>query len=246
MTRAFACLIAAVSLACAGAALAGTPVSLNANLVDATGHVTLGELFDNAGPARDVVVAERIGPNVVLDAAAVQNFARRYGLDWDNPRGISRIIVRADLLSVAAGRNREILTYARSLNAGEVVQASDLIWAKAAAAPVDAPANVDAVIGMAARRPLREGDPVLAHDVTAPIVIRAGDTVLVTYADAGVTLTLQAKAMANAAVGDTFNVLNTNSKKLIEAVASGPDQALVGPEALRLKVERNPSQFALR
>jgi len=246
MMRVFASLITCLTLACATAAVAGTPVSLNSNLVDSTGHVTLGELFDNAGPARSVVVAERTGPNVVLDAAAVQAFARGYGLDWDNPRGISRIIVRADSLSLAAGRNREILTYARSLNAGEIVQASDLVWAKAAEAPVDAPANVDAVIGMAARRPLREGDAVLAHDVTAPIVIKAGDTVLVTYADDGVTLTLQAKAMANAAVGDTLNVLNTASKKLIEAVASGPDQALVGPAALRLRAERNPSQIALR
>jgi len=29
-------------------------------------------------------------------------------------------------------------------------------------------------------------------------------------------------------------------------VATGPDQAVVGPEAQRLKVERNPAQIALR
>ena len=224
---------------------AGTPVSLNANLVDATGQVTLGELFDNAGAARDVVVAERNGPSVVLDASAVQAFARRYGLDWDNPKGIGRIIVRGAPAGGAAGA-REILTYARNLNAGEIVQPTDLVWAKAAAAPADAPASVDAVIGLAARRPLREGDPVLARDVTAPIVIKAGDTVTVTYADQGVTLTLQAKAMSAAAVGDSLNVLNTASKRLIEGVASGPDQAVVGPEALRLKAARDPAQIALR
>ena len=224
---------------------AGTPVTLNANLTDPSGHVTLGELFDDAGPARDVVVAERSGPSVVLDAAAVQSFARRYGLDWDNPRGITRIIVRGDAVGGPA-RNREILTYAHNLNAGDIVQPSDLIWAKAAGTPVDAPSNVDAVIGMAARRPLREGDPVLGHDVTAPIVIKAGDTVQVVYADEGVTLTLQGKAMASAAAGDTLNIQNTASKKLIEAVATGADQAVVGPEAQRLKAERNPSQIALR
>jgi len=224
---------------------AGTPVSLNANLTDAAGEVTLGELFDNAGPARGVVVAARSGPSVVLDAAAVQALARRYGLDWDNPKGIGRIIVRGPADRGGAG-NREILTYAHNLNAGEIVQPTDLVWAKAAASPADAPASVDAVVGLAARRPLREGDPVQARDVTAPIVIKAGDTVTVTYADQGVTLTLQAKAMASAAVGDAVNVLNAASKKLIEAVASGPDQAVVGPEALRLRAERNPAQVALR
>jgi flagella basal body P-ring formation protein FlgA len=217
----------------AAPAFAGTPVTLNAHIVDATGHVTLGELFDPAGPARDVLVA-------------VQSFARRYGLDWDNPTGLSRIIVRAEVTGLAAGQNRDILTYAHSLTAGQIVQGSDLIWAKAAAAPVDAAPSVDGVIGMAARRPLREGDPVLVRDVSAPLVIKSGETVDVTYADDGVVLTLQAKALANAAVGDTLNVLNTASKKLIEVMATGPDQAVVGPEAQRLKAERNPAQIALR
>jgi flagella basal body P-ring formation protein FlgA len=236
---------AAMTLLFTAPALAN-PVTLNANLTDATGQITLGELFDDAGPARDVVVAERTGPNIVLDAAAVQAFARRYGLDWDNPRGITRIIVRAEGVGMVAGRNREILTYARSLNTGELVQPSDLIWAKAAAAPSDAPSRADAVIGMAARHPLREGDPVLSHDVTAPLVVKMGDTIEVTYSDGGITLTLQGKAMANAAAGESFNVLNPASKKLIEAVATGPDQAVVGPEAQRLKAERNPGQIALR
>jgi flagella basal body P-ring formation protein FlgA len=244
MIRRLAALVAC--LAFAAPALAGTPVTLNAQLVDSTGHVTLGELFDDAGPARDVVVAERSGQSVVLDAAAVQAFARRYGLDWDNPKGLSRIIVRSEVTGLAAGQNHEILTYAHSLAVGEIVQPSDLIWAKAAGAPVDAPNSVDAVIGMAARRPLREGDPVLTRDVTPPLVIKSGESVLVTYADGAVTLTLQTKALANAAAGDTLNVLNTASKKTIEVVATGPDQAVVGPEAMRLKAERNPAQIALR
>ncbi|MEJ0064291.1 MAG: flagellar basal body P-ring formation chaperone FlgA [Caulobacteraceae bacterium] len=230
----------------AAPALAGTPVTLNAHLVDPNGHVTLGELFDDAGPARDVVVAERTGPSVVLDAVAVQNFARRYGLDWDNPRGLSRIIVHADTLGLGPQQNHEILVYSHSLAAGQIVQGSDIVWAKAAGVPVDAPAGADAVIGMAARRPLREGDPVLAHDIVAPLVIKAGETVDVTYADDSIALTLQAKAMANAAVGDTINVLNTASKKMIEVLATGPDQAVVGPQAQRLKAERNPAQIALR
>ena len=223
-------------------ALAGTPVELNASLVDAGGQVTLGELFSDAGPARDVVVAQRTGPSVVLDAMAVQAFARRYGLDWANPRGVSRIIVRGAGPLTGAGRNQEILTYARSLATGEIVQPSDIVWSKAAGAPFDAPSRADAVIGMAARRPLREGDPVLTHDVAAPTVVKIGDTVMVTYADDGVTLTLEGKAMGSAAVGESLSVLNTASKKLIEAVATGADQAVVGPEALRLKAD--PTQIA--
>jgi len=237
----FFCLLAAP-------AFAGQAVELTANPVDATGHVTLGELFDGAGAAANVVVAERAGPTVVLDAQRVQAFARQYGLDWANARGVRRIIVRAGAGAEASapGRNVEVLTYARSLATGEVVQPQDLIWAKAAAAPVGAPRTAEAVIGLAARRALREGDPVSSRDVAAPMVIKAGDTIEVIYRDGGITLTLQARALANAAAGDSFNVLNTASKKTIEAVAVGPGQAVVGPEAQAIKAQRNPSQFAAR
>jgi flagella basal body P-ring formation protein FlgA len=224
-------------------AFAGTPVELNANLVDGSGQVTLGELFGDAGPAQGVVVAQRTGPSVVLDASAVQAFARSYGLDWGNPRGLTRIIVRSAGPLAGPGRNQEILTWTHNLATGEIVQPSDIVWAKAAGAPFDAPGRADAVIGMAARHPLREGDPVLTHDVAAPMVVKIGDTVLVTFSEGGVTLTLQGKAMGSAAVGETVSVLNTASKKLIEAVTTGPDQAVVGPEALRLKAD--PAQIAL-
>jgi flagella basal body P-ring formation protein FlgA len=235
----------ALALAFAVPAFAGTPVMLNADIADPDGHVTLGELFDDAGPARDVVVAERKGPSVVLDASAIQAFAHRYGLDWSNPEGLRRIIVRGDAVG-AASRGREVLTYAHNIAMGQVVEAGDLIWAKVSGAPVDAPADVDAVAGLAARRPLREGDAVAARDLTAPTVIKAGETVMVTYSDDGVTLTLEAKALANAVAGDTVNVQNPASKKVIEAVASGPGQAVVGPEAMRLKADHNSPQLALR
>ena len=235
--------LAAAALFIALPALAGTPVSLNPELVDSTGQVTLGELFEGAGPARDVVVAQRTGPSVVLDATSVQAFARRYGLDWDNPRGLARLIVRSAGGGSTAGRNQEILTYARSLATGEVVQPSDIVWSTAVGAPFDAPSAVDQVIGLAARHPLRQGDAVLAHDIAPPLLVKIGNTVLVTYAEDGITVTLEGKAMASAAAGESVNVLNPASKKLIEAVASGPDQAVVGPEALRIRTDHPQIAF---
>ncbi|HUZ12683.1 MAG TPA: flagellar basal body P-ring formation chaperone FlgA [Caulobacteraceae bacterium] len=231
-------LLAAALALCASPALAAQAVSLGSNLVAPDGPLTLGEIFEGAGAAAPVVVARLSGPSVVLDADAVQAFALRHGLDWANPRGIQRIIVRAGpAASLGGGRGHEVLTYGRSLSAGELVQAGDLLWARVAEIPVDAPLDAAAVVGEQARRPLRQGDAVSSQDLAPPIVIKAGDAVLVTYADGGITLTLQAKAMASAAAGDTLNVLNTASRKLIEAVATGPGQAVVGPQALRLRTE---------
>jgi flagella basal body P-ring formation protein FlgA len=126
-----------------------------------------------------------------------------------------------------------------------VVQPADLVWAKLAMAPADAPRDADAVVGLAARRPLRAGAAVSARDVAAPQVIKSGDLVTVTYEDSGISLSLQAKALASAAVGETVSVLNTQSKKTLQAVATAPGQAAVGPAAQMLKAAVR-SQYALR
>ncbi len=241
-----ALLLALCAALAASPALAG-PVSLKADVADADGRVTLGDIFDGAGGAADMLVATRTGPTVVLDAAALRMFARRAGLDWSNPDGLRRIVVRGGAAASApAGRgNVEVLAWARSLNAGEIVQPQDLIWAKAVGAPSDAPRDADAVIGMAARRPLREGASVSLRDVTAQQVIKAGEMVQITWSSDGITLSLQGRAMSAAAVGQTFNVQNPVSKKLIEAVATAPGQAVTGPEAQRLKAA-GPAQYAAR
>jgi flagella basal body P-ring formation protein FlgA len=241
-----ALLLALGAALAASPALAG-PVSLKADVADSDGRVTLGDLFDGAGGAAGMLVATRAGPTVVLDAGAVQMMARRAGLDWSNPNGLRRIVVRGGAAASApAGRgNVEVLTWARSLNAGEIVQPEDMVWGKAAGAPSDAPRDADAIIGMAARRPLREGASVSVRDVSAQQVIKAGEMVQITWSSGGITLSLQGKAMSAAAAGQTFNVQNTVSKKLIEAVATAPGQAVTGPEALRLKAA-GPAQYAAR
>lgn len=248
-------LLAAAALLIATPALAGQAVSLRNDTTDADGVVTLGELFDGAGSAGSIVVARRIGPSVVLDAAQLQMTARRAGLDWSNPQGLRRVIVRqgaegggqlAGGVAVVQRGNVEVLAYARSLAAGEIVQPEDLVWIKAASAPMDAPSDADAVIGMTARRPLRAGSAAALRDVSAPQVIKQGDIVAVTYDYAGVALTLQGKAMNGAAVGEAFSVQNTASKKIIEAVATGPGSAAVGPQAQSLKASRNSMRFAAR
>ena len=245
-------LILAVTLSLAGPALAGQPVSLKADTFDADGVVTLSDLFDSAGPAGRVVLANRAGGSLILDAAQVQAVARRAGLDWANPGGLSKIVVTggpvggAALATASAPRgNVEVLAYTRSLSAGEIVQPADLVWVKLAAAPNDAPSDADAVIGQAAKRPLKAGAPVSARDVGAAQVIKPGDIMTVTYEAEGISLALQGKAMTTAGVGETVSVQNTTSKKIIQALVTGPGQAVVGPAADAMKSAR-PARYAAR
>jgi flagella basal body P-ring formation protein FlgA len=251
MRSACAALLALAALAAASPALAGA-VDLRDGPATEDGKVTLGDLFDGAGAAANVVVAKgQPGGNVVLDADRVQMLARANGLDWSNDRGVRRIIVQPGSAPsapaaqpAAAHRARsaaQTLTFVHNLEAGDVIQPQDLSWSRTADAPLDAPHDPDAVIGMAVRHPLREGSAVSMHDVIAPQVIKKDDMVAVTFAVGGIALTLQAKAMENAVVGQPLSVINLNSKKVLQAVATGPGQAVVGPEADQLKAHARSS-----
>jgi flagella basal body P-ring formation protein FlgA len=253
----FAAAATLVISALAAPAFAGTPVTLRMDTTDADGRITLADLFDGVtGPAANMVVAARMGATAVLDAGQVQVSARRAGFDWSNSSGIRRIIVREGsdnggvlangARATAARGNVEVLAYARSITTGEIVQPQDLVWAKMAGAPADAPRDADGVIGMAAKRPLREGAAVQTRDVGAAQVIKSGDLVTITYEDGGISLSLQGKAMAAAATGDLFAVQNTLSKKIIQAVATGPGAAAVGPQAQSLQARSQPVRFAAR
>lgn len=242
----------------AAPAFAGTPVTLRNDTTDSDGRITLGDLFDGvSGSAANMVVAARMGPTAVLDAGQVQVSARRAGYDWSNGSGIRRIIVREGVdnggvsgngagSATASRGNVEVLAYARSMAAGEIVQPQDLIYVKMAGAPADAPRDSDVVIGLAAKRPLREGAAVSLRDVAAAQVIKSGDLITITYDDGGISLSLQGKAMAAAATGDAFAVQNTLSKKIIQAVATGPGSAAVGPQARSLQARSQPVRFAAR
>jgi flagella basal body P-ring formation protein FlgA len=242
-------LVFLAALAIAAPALAATPVTLKADTVDADGVVTLGDIFDGAGPAGATPVASRTGASVMLNAAVVRGAAARAGLDWANAEGLRQIVVSgaatASPATVAARGNVDVLTWARSILAGEMIQPQDLVWGKAAMAPADAPSDPDAMVGMAARRALRAGAAVAGRDVSAPMVVKANEIVTLTYDNQGVSLALQAKALSSGAVGETINVQNVTSKKTVAAVVTGPGQAAVGPGAEELKLSRS-SRYALR
>jgi flagellar basal body P-ring formation protein FlgA len=249
---------------CAGPALAGQAVTLRTDLSAAGPSITLGDLFDGAGAVAKTAVGSGapVGLSAVLDAGEVQRIAHIHGLDWNNERGVRRIIVlstaapapsaeSAGATSAAPPRHMvEALTYAHSLNTGDMVAAQDLTFAKVASlqVPSDAPDDAARVIGKVARRPLRAGATVSAQDVAVAQVIKRDDVIEIAYRDGGVNLVLQGRAMTAAGAGEPVTVMNPTSKKTFQAIAIGPDEAVVGPEAERMRQasQIDPAQFASR
>jgi flagellar basal body P-ring formation protein FlgA len=224
-------------------------------------EVRLGDLFDGAGAASGVLVARASGPTLVLDAGRVQAIAAAHGLEWLNPNGYRELVVKttasvpaaaapvapaapipvADAVGAPAPAERmvEALTWTHDLAAGDLVRPDDVVWAKMPAhlVPHDAEHDPDAVVGQAARRTLRAGAPAAVHDLAPPKVIRRDQDVEVVFLQDGIRLVLTGRALADAAVGDPVSVLNLQSKKTIDAVASGPGQAVIGLASQTRRIE---------
>ena len=193
---------AVAALALAGPAFAG-PVTLKANPVDDDGQVTLGEIFDNAGGSANVVVGRRAGPSIVFEASQLQGMARQAGLDWANPTGLRRVVVR----NVAA----------------------------APGAPAPEAASVAGPVAPPRLSPAR------ASSATERVIAR-NDMVEVLYETGGVRLTITGRAEGNAAEGQRLAIRNLQSNRVIDAVATGPGQAVAGPAAQDIRTQ----QFAAR
>jgi len=83
------------------------------------------------------------------------------------------------------------------------------------------------IAGQAARRMLRANVALQTFDVKKPILIKKGELVIVTYAVDGIQLTAQGQAQAEAGLGDTVAILNTRSRRTIDARVTGSGAATV-------------------
>ncbi|MDC7684033.1 flagellar basal body P-ring formation chaperone FlgA [Asticcacaulis sp. BYS171W] len=240
-------LAGAATVFAAGHTAAQDAVTLRAPVTDADGRVTLGDLFDGAGKAADVVVAQRPGQTIVLDAGQVQAKARQAGLSWSNPQGLRRIIVSGGSEGVSntpakaqAGATKDVLVFTRTMSAGEIVSADDIAFKPVQAHMASGALMLDpqTAIGKSVRLPVREGGIVKTSDLASPIVIKRAELVKVTWAMNGISLSMTGQAQKDAAIGDIVMVQNPQSKKLIEAVVTGPGTAVTGEAALALRSDK--------
>jgi len=167
---------------------------LKSSVTDGDGRITLGDVFDNAGQASDVLLGYRQGPTAVLDAAIVQSIAARNGVFWDNARGLRRIIV-------AAGPETS------SGNAPQL-------------ATITGPQS-----------PANWGQP----SISGPVAVKRSEMVSVTWTQNGLSLTLSGPAQKDGAIGDVIQVQNPSSKKMIDAVVTGPGRAVSGQAAAQIR-----------
>ena len=176
-------------------------------------HVTVGDVFDNAGPMAGVLLGYRSGNSAILDAATVQSIVGANGGYWANPRGQHRIVV------TATGAGTAPAAPVQRIAQPENPFASQPLPAPVAAQPLQAPTAV----AMAA--------PAATPAARGPVVVHRMEIIDVTWSAAGMALTMSGIAQKDAAAGESVAVQNPASKKMIDAVITGPGHAVAGPGA---------------
>ena len=116
----------------------------------------------------------------------------------------------------------EAMVPARTIERGATITAEDLKTASLPRSRVNANAveDMDAVVGMAARRRLTTGRPIRKTDLEYPRLVKRNDAVTIVYKSPGLTLKSKGRALGDGIRGKTVSVLNVQSKRTIEAVVT--------------------------
>lgn len=152
---------------------------------------------------------------------------QRFEANVDVP-GSAALRRRPVRISGALYETAEVVTLGRALARGETIRASDIIAERRPKLEAaDAIHRTDTAIGQAARRDLRAGQFLHAADLMKPELVGRGDTVTLVFESPGVKLTVQAKALEAGTQGDLVQVLNTQSKRIVQATVDGPGRVII-------------------
>jgi flagella basal body P-ring formation protein FlgA len=182
----------------------------------------------DAGLAKIQLPVEADGPVQIEDAV------------WHKDRGTfdAALIVRRidgrDERRVLRGQALEtfaVVTASRTLERGTVVTPQDVEIERRPknAARNDSLSDVSIAIGMEVRRSVRDGQPLRAADLVQPTLVKSGSTVTIILKTRGLTLTASAQALGDGKTGESIQVMNVQSKRVLQAVVTGRDEVTVQP-----------------
>ena len=128
-----------------------------------------------------------------------------------------------------AQETQDAVILTRTMARGDVLRDSDLAIEKRPKTELqgDVVGDIGSAVGMALQVPLRAGHAIRTTDLTRPQLVKRGEPVMLVYEVPGISLTARGKAEEVGSLGDTINVLNVQSKRIIQGVVSGPAQVTV-------------------
>jgi flagella basal body P-ring formation protein FlgA len=159
-------------------------------------------------------------------------------LSFDNATGRFEVNVRVAGASGArvTGLADEVMSVpvlARPFQRGETIKEADLAWINLRIGTMSRSLITDAkaLVGLAAKRPLRSGQPIQASDIEHPIIVAKGALVTIAYEVPGLSLTDSGRALEQGAIGDTISVLNPSSHRTLFAIVVSSDRVRLEPSS---------------
>jgi flagella basal body P-ring formation protein FlgA len=118
----------------------------------------------------------------------------------------------------------------RLISAGEVIVADDLEWQAVHLARLSGNSLTDAdqLVGRMAKRPLKAGQLLRQSDVAVSPAIRKNDLIRLVVQSGQMTLTVQGKALQDAALGQTIRVVNVNTNRQLSGTVVDAGTVAIG------------------
>lgn len=202
-----------------------TPEMLN-KLIAASASARLGVSPDDVA-----VTFEANPPSVMADANATQP-AVVDSLNLQTDSGRFQAMVSVDVGSTRRvldirGRAAETIAVpvlTRPVSRLDIISDGDVTMSRLERrfVPANATLELNEVVGMAARRSLRAGDPIASSDVEAPKLVSRGEAVTIVLNRPGLALSARGRALSDGAKGNAISVLNEQSRRTIQGVVTGP------------------------
>jgi len=85
----------------------------------------------------------------------------------------------------------------------------------------------DQVIGMQAKRPLRANLPIIATHLEQPLLIKRGDSVVMTAQSGSLVVKIPGTALTDGHKGQQISVRNSQSKRVVEGMVSAAGQVMI-------------------
>jgi flagella basal body P-ring formation protein FlgA len=140
----------------------------------------------------------------------------------------------------------ETAVLTRNLDRNDIIKTSDIAIERRPKSDlaIDAVGR-DKAIGMQARRQLAAGQVLRGADLAKPDLVQRDQTVAIIYETPGLYLTTRGKAVENGSEGDVVNVMNLQSKRIVQGVVTGPSQITIAVPFQRSAQAEVTSSIAL-
>jgi len=118
----------------------------------------------------------------------------------------------------------DVPVLANRVKIGDKITKHDISWIKLRLDRAGRGTVTDArdLIGMSPKRYVKVNAPVRSMDLRRPIVVAKGSTVTMVVSVPGMTLAMVGKALENGGIGDSISIMNSQTRKVVEGVISGP------------------------